>query len=108
MLGPTCVSMLVGQSCPTLCDPVDYNPPGPSVHGFLQARILEWVAIPSPEDFPNPEIKPMSPALQAVSLLSEPDGASGKEPSCQCRRYKRPGLSPWVGKDGGLLSRRGA
>ena len=90
--------MLVGQSCPTLCDPVDYNPPGPSVHGFLQARILEWVAIPSPEDFPNPEIKPMSPALQADSLLSEPDGASGKEPSCQCRRYKRPGLSPWVGE----------
>ena len=35
----------VTQSCPTLCDPVDYNPPGSSVHGILQARILEWVAI---------------------------------------------------------------
>ena len=32
-------------SCPTLCDPVDYSPPGSSVHGILQARILEWVAI---------------------------------------------------------------
>ena len=37
------------QSCPTLCDPVDCSPPGSSVHGILQARILEWVAIPSSE-----------------------------------------------------------
>ena len=35
----------VAQSCPTLCDPVDCSPPGSSVHGVLQARILEWVAI---------------------------------------------------------------
>ena len=35
----------VTQSCPTLCDPVDYSPPGSCVHGILQARILEWVAI---------------------------------------------------------------
>ena len=33
------------QSCPTLCDPVDSSPPGSSVPGILQARILEWVAI---------------------------------------------------------------
>ena len=33
------------QSCPTLCDPVDCSPPGSSIHGILQARILEWVAI---------------------------------------------------------------
>ena len=33
------------QSCPALCDPVDYSPPGSSVHGILQARTLEWVAI---------------------------------------------------------------
>ena len=33
------------KSCPTLCDPVDCNPPGSSIHGILQARILEWVAI---------------------------------------------------------------
>ena len=38
--------MLVTQSCPTLCDLTDYSPPGSSVHGILQARILEWVAIP--------------------------------------------------------------
>ena len=35
----------VAQSCPTLCDPVDCSPPGSSVHGILQARILDWVAI---------------------------------------------------------------
>ena len=35
------------QSCPTLCDPMDCNPPGSSVHGILQARKLEWVSMPS-------------------------------------------------------------
>ena len=35
----------VAQSCPTLCNPVDCSPPGSSIHGILQARILEWVAI---------------------------------------------------------------
>ena len=34
------------QTCPTLCDPVDCSPPGSSIHGILQARILQWVAIP--------------------------------------------------------------
>ena len=38
--------MLVPQLCMTLCDPMDCSPPGFSVHGILQARILEWVAIP--------------------------------------------------------------
>ena len=36
----------VTQSCLTLCNPMDYSPQGSSVHGILQARILEWVAIP--------------------------------------------------------------
>ena len=39
------VKVLVAQSCPTLCHPMDCSPPGSSVHGILQARILEWVAI---------------------------------------------------------------
>ena len=38
--------VLVTQSCLTLRDPMDCNPPGSSVHSILQARILEWVAIP--------------------------------------------------------------
>ena len=37
--------VLVAQSCPTLCDPIECSLPGSSVHGILQARILEWVAI---------------------------------------------------------------
>ena len=43
----------VAQSCPTLCDPVDYSPPGSSIHGILQARILEWVAISFSRDLQN-------------------------------------------------------
>ena len=39
------VLCLVAQSCPTLCDPMDCSPPGSSVRGILQARILEWVAM---------------------------------------------------------------
>ena len=39
------VKVLVAQSCLTLCNLMDCNPPGSSVHGILQARILEWVAI---------------------------------------------------------------
>ena len=40
------VKVLVTQSCPTLCDSVDWSPPGSSVHRVLQERKLEWVAIP--------------------------------------------------------------
>ena len=35
------------QSCPTLCDPIDGSPPGSSIHGIFQARVLEWVPLPS-------------------------------------------------------------
>ena len=66
--------MLVAQSRPTLYDPRDYSPPGPSVHGILQARIMEWVAISFSRDLPNPGIEPGSPALQTDALLSEPQG----------------------------------
>ena len=40
------VKVLVIQLCPTLCDPMDCSPPGSSVHGILQLKIPEWVAIP--------------------------------------------------------------
>ena len=45
------VKVLVTQLCPALCDPMDCSQPGSSVHGILQARVLEWVAIPSPRIF---------------------------------------------------------
>ena len=51
------------QSSPTLCNPMDYT-----VHGILQARILEWVAVP----FSRGPSQPRSPALQADSLPDEP------------------------------------
>ena len=38
----------VAQSCPTPSDPMDCSPPGSSVHGIFQARVLEWVPLPSP------------------------------------------------------------
>ena len=45
-LDPVCVCVCVhAQPCPTLCDPMDCSPPGSSIHGISQARILEWVAI---------------------------------------------------------------
>ena len=40
------MEVLVAQSCPTLCNSMDSSLPGSSVHGVLQARVLEWVAIP--------------------------------------------------------------
>ena len=59
----------VAQSCPTLCNPMDYT-----VHGILQARILKGQPFPSPGDLPNPGIEPRFPTLQAGSLPAEPQG----------------------------------
>ena len=62
---PACVYAKSIQSCLTLCDPMDCSPPGSSVHGILQARVLEWVFL-SPGDLPDPGMEPvslMSPVL---------------------------------------------
>ena len=56
------------------CDLMGCSPPGSSVHGILQARVLEWVAISFSGDLPYPGIEPESPTLQADSLSSEPPG----------------------------------
>ena len=61
--------MKVAQSCPTVCEYMDYT-----VCGIVQARILEWVTFPSPGDLPNPGIEPRSPTLQAHSLPAKPQG----------------------------------
>ena len=55
------------QSCLILCNAMDCI-----VHGILQARILEWIAFPSPGDRSNPGIEPKSPTLQADLLPAEP------------------------------------
>ena len=62
--------VVAAQLYPTLCDPKDYSPPGSSVHGILQATILE--PFPFLEDLLDTRIKPRSPALQLDSLSSEP------------------------------------
>ena len=64
------VSCLVSDSC----DPMDYSPPGSSVHGILQQEYQRGQPFPSPGDLPNPELEPRFPALQADSLTSEPPG----------------------------------
>ena len=50
------------------------NPPGSTVHGILQAGILEWLPCPPPGDLPDPGIEPGSPVLQADYLPSKPPG----------------------------------
>ena len=55
------------KSLPTLCDPVVYSLPGSSVHGILQARILEWVAISSSRGSPNSVIKLESLTFPALA-----------------------------------------
>ena len=64
---------LHAQSHPILCDPVDCSLPGFSAHGIFQARILEWVAISSSRDLPDPAT-PVSPALADGFFTTEPPG----------------------------------
>ena len=65
------------QSCPTLCNTVDGNPPGSCVHGILQARVLEWVAIA----FSNAlKWKVKVKSLSRVRLLATPRTAPYQAP----------------------------
>ena len=74
---PVLVKVLITQPSPTLWDPVHCSPPGSSVHGILQAKILEWVAIPFSRGSSWPGVKPKSPACrQILYQLSQP----GKPP----------------------------
>jgi len=65
------------QSCPTLCDPIDSSPPGPTVPGILQARTLEWVAISSSNAW-KWKVKVKSPSH--VRLLATPWTAAHQAP----------------------------
>ena len=68
------VRVCVTQSCPTLCNPMDYSPPGSSVHRILQARILVWFAIPFSKGSSQARDRTQVSCIQANSLLSEPPG----------------------------------
>ena len=77
-----CVYAKSLQSCLTLCDPMDCSPPGSSVHGILQARILERVLCPPPGYLPDPGMEPATPALQTDSLPLSHWGSPCKENYC--------------------------
>ena len=63
--------VLFAQACLTLWVPMDCSPPSPSIYGISRQEYWGGLPFPSPGHLPNPGIKPMSPALQANSLLSE-------------------------------------
>ena len=64
----------IAQSCPTLCDSIDYT-----VRGILQTRMPEWVAIPFSRGSSQPGIEPRSPSLWTDSLPAEPLKSSDKQ-----------------------------
>ena len=105
--------MLGVLSCPTLWDPMDCRPPGSSVHGILQVRMLEWLSLPFSK------VSSQTRAQTADSynmchhdLMSHrerylnyyegihiPWWLKGKESIClHCRRHRRHRFDPWVGK----------
>ena len=67
LLSETSLACVCAQSCPTLCGPVDRSPPGFSVRGILQARVLEWVPCPPAGDLPYPGMEPASLAFLAFA-----------------------------------------
>ena len=75
---PKLSEVKVSQSCPTVT-PWTVGLPGSSIHGVLQARILEWVARSSFRDLPSPGIKPRSPALQANLYHLSHQGSPNQE-----------------------------
>ena len=112
-----CCYCLVAWSCPTLWDPIDCSLPDSSVCGIFQARILEWVAISFSmvSSWPRDQICISCIARRAfycwltresphvhifiyMDVYILPDGTSGKEPTCQCRRHKWCKFNPWVRK----------
>ena len=64
--------MLVSQYVPTLCNPMDCRPPGSSICGILQARILEWVAIPFSRASPQLRVQTQISCIAGDPLRSEP------------------------------------
>ena len=69
LLKDSCMHAKSLQLCLTLCNPVDCILPGSSVHGILQARILQWGAMPFTRDLPNPGTESRSPAVQVNFFL---------------------------------------
>ena len=81
------VCVLGTQSCLTLCDPMDCNPPGSSVHGILRARILEWVAIPFSRGSSRPRDQTFQEDVDPINLstpgLSDHEGSPALQADCR-------------------------
>ena len=69
------ICLVVAQSYPTLCEPIQCSPPGSSIYGILQQEYWSGLPFPSPGDLPDPGTEPTSPALQADSLLLSQKGS---------------------------------
>ena len=65
---------LVAKLCPTLCDPMDYSPPGSSIHGISQGRMLEWVAISFSRGSSQPRDRTHVSCLAGGFFPTEPPG----------------------------------
>ena len=83
----------VTQSCPTLCGPMDCSLPGSSLHGILQVRVLEWVAISSSRGSSQPRDRTQSPAFQADTLTSGPQSSQSCLTLCDPMDCSIPGSS---------------
>ena len=89
------VKVKVAQLCLTLCDSMNY-----SVHGILQARILEWEPFPSPGNLPNPGIEPRSLTLQTDSYQLSHKGRPDKGKDDDKNKPRGAG---WMGKETQLI-----
>ena len=93
---------LVTQSCPTLCDPIDYSPPGSHTHGISQTRYRSGLTFPSPGIFliqgSNLHLLCCRQILYPLCRQGSPSGDSDNEPACQRTTYKKHGFIPWVWK----------
>ena len=91
------VKVLVTQSCPTLCDPMDLAHQAPLSMEFSRQEYCNGLPFPSPGEFPHPGIEPGSPALQANCLQSEPLGKPEYWSELPCpppRALSNPGIKP--------------
>ena len=71
---PTCMCAQPLQLCPTPCDPMNYSPPGFSVHGILQGRMLEWVVISSSRGSSQPRERTCISCIAGRFFTTEPPG----------------------------------
>ena len=87
LTGLMCLTWLVAQPCPTICNPVDCSPQGSSVCEILQARILEWVALSFSRVPSQPRDWTQVSCIAGSSLPSEPPGKPNKS-EARNKQYK--------------------